>query len=597
MVAPGGSGRGPSTNSADTQGSKDAGRAVAALRQLCEVDSRVGRTGILKASADILRRISTGGHFVLYENRASDPGREIRLRRIFGEEFVESDASTDEEIILPEPGELSESLRSGNRVVISRSAGMPSEFLALFEETGIIFPVHRRGAIFGILVHSGQPDSMVPLGALVSQDGVGDSGFRGLLEVLLAECALQCDLSLALSSLSMPAELVNQLENPLVIVDLEDRSVVGANRAARKRGIDSDLAATEVVRIALSLLGREGETASLCLIESRYRTAEDSFSVMGALLSDARQGRRYVLLVMNPESEASAETGAIASAIDEQSVIARQLLLERQSRQIISKVYSSLESDAVLQTLVDSLGMALGCERCIVAKMVDQAPPVVSYEFAVADISPLGLGRMTNFPRNIYALLQSGVTSFHDVASLRQTSGVQLQDVNSLLQNGISSLMGAPLVYKGSVFGVVVCIESDRIREWEPAEVDLLRLSAHHAAVALTHCKQHQDIKDQLFNADVFRNLSEQLNKSLQLASTIRQPARKKEERPQSVNLSSRELEVLRLIASGLANKEIANKLFLTESTVELHASRIRKKLKLKSRTALVKYACDHDLV
>ncbi|MBL0184760.1 MAG: response regulator transcription factor [Candidatus Obscuribacter sp.] len=45
------------------------------------------------------------------------------------------------------------------------------------------------------------------------------------------------------------------------------------------------------------------------------------------------------------------------------------------------------------------------------------------------------------------------------------------------------------------------------------------------------------------------------------------------------------------------ANKEIAQRLFLTESTVELHASRIRKKLKLKSRTALVKYACDNGLV
>jgi DNA-binding NarL/FixJ family response regulator len=63
------------------------------------------------------------------------------------------------------------------------------------------------------------------------------------------------------------------------------------------------------------------------------------------------------------------------------------------------------------------------------------------------------------------------------------------------------------------------------------------------------------------------------------------------------VPLSGRELEVLRLIASGMSNREIAQHLFLTESTVELHASRIRKKLKLKSRTALVKFACDNHLV
>jgi two-component system response regulator NreC len=65
----------------------------------------------------------------------------------------------------------------------------------------------------------------------------------------------------------------------------------------------------------------------------------------------------------------------------------------------------------------------------------------------------------------------------------------------------------------------------------------------------------------------------------------------------ESPPLSSREMEVLCLIASGYANREIAQRLFLTESTVELHASRIRKKLNLKSRTALVKYACDNSLV
>jgi DNA-binding NarL/FixJ family response regulator len=37
-------------------------------------------------------------------------------------------------------------------------------------------------------------------------------------------------------------------------------------------------------------------------------------------------------------------------------------------------------------------------------------------------------------------------------------------------------------------------------------------------------------------------------------------------------------MEVLHLIAAGYANKEIAQRLFLTESTVELHASRIPKK-------------------
>jgi len=50
-------------------------------------------------------------------------------------------------------------------------------------------------------------------------------------------------------------------------------------------------------------------------------------------------------------------------------------------------------------------------------------------------------------------------------------------------------------------------------------------------------------------------------------------------------NLTTRETEVLELIADGHSNKEIANKLVITENTVETHTGRIYKKLEVKSRT------------
>jgi DNA-binding NarL/FixJ family response regulator len=93
--------------------------------------------------------------------------------------------------------------------------------------------------------------------------------------------------------------------------------------------------------------------------------------------------------------------------------------------------------------------------------------------------------------------------------------------------------------------------------------------------------------------------LTQQLTNTLELVSRSGKPDSAEDKVRQagsSPPLSLRELEVLKLIAGGLANREIAQRLFLTESTVELHASRIRKKLKLKSRTALVKYACDNGL-
>jgi DNA-binding NarL/FixJ family response regulator len=55
--------------------------------------------------------------------------------------------------------------------------------------------------------------------------------------------------------------------------------------------------------------------------------------------------------------------------------------------------------------------------------------------------------------------------------------------------------------------------------------------------------------------------------------------------------LSQRETEVLRLVARGLANKQVARKLGITESTVKTHVSGILAKLGLPSRTQLALYA------
>jgi DNA-binding NarL/FixJ family response regulator len=61
--------------------------------------------------------------------------------------------------------------------------------------------------------------------------------------------------------------------------------------------------------------------------------------------------------------------------------------------------------------------------------------------------------------------------------------------------------------------------------------------------------------------------------------------------------LSERELEVLKLIALGHANKEIAEMLYLSVKTVETYKTRIMEKLNLTSRAALVRFALKHGLL
>jgi DNA-binding NarL/FixJ family response regulator len=62
-------------------------------------------------------------------------------------------------------------------------------------------------------------------------------------------------------------------------------------------------------------------------------------------------------------------------------------------------------------------------------------------------------------------------------------------------------------------------------------------------------------------------------------------------------NLTDREQEVLIGLVEGLSNKEIAEKLFISDKTVKIHVSKIFKKLEVKSRSQAVIYAVQNQLV
>ena len=61
--------------------------------------------------------------------------------------------------------------------------------------------------------------------------------------------------------------------------------------------------------------------------------------------------------------------------------------------------------------------------------------------------------------------------------------------------------------------------------------------------------------------------------------------------------LTDRELEVLRLVAKGLNNREVAKELFISENTVKNHVRNILEKLQLHSRMEAVMYAVREKLL
>ena len=71
---------------------------------------------------------------------------------------------------------------------------------------------------------------------------------------------------------------------------------------------------------------------------------------------------------------------------------------------------------------------------------------------------------------------------------------------------------------------------------------------------------------------------------------------REAESRPAPGPLTARERELVRLVAQGLRNKEIARRLDITEGTVKIHLHNVYQKLGVDSRVELTLYARDHGL-
>ena len=84
---------------------------------------------------------------------------------------------------------------------------------------------------------------------------------------------------------------------------------------------------------------------------------------------------------------------------------------------------------------------------------------------------------------------------------------------------------------------------------------------------------------------------------AVKLIDEFKQMSKPEREQGPGLRLTDRELEVLRLVAKGLNNREVAKELFISENTVKNHVRNILEKLQLHSRMEAVMYAMREKLL
>ena len=108
--------------------------------------------------------------------------------------------------------------------------------------------------------------------------------------------------------------------------------------------------------------------------------------------------------------------------------------------------------------------------------------------------------------------------------------------------------------------------------------------------------RAYRELGDERAATDEFTGAREEFER-LGAVEDLRQVDRELGQSKHPGGLTDREVEVLALVATGITNREIAERLVLSERTIDRHMSNILRKLNLRSRTAAAAFAFEHRLV
>ena len=260
---------------------------------------------------------------------------------------------------------------------------------------------------------------------------------------------------------------------------------------------------------------------------------------------------------------------------------------------LIVSIHGSLELEDIVDKAVHSLSDELGVSRALVCLSADPVSDMrIAAQATNSTVAPIS-EKSALFSKYHDLLLDVGER--RPLVVMNEDTFAFAKDVRSEVNlSGILSMIMVPLVYRGRLMGLVHLDQCDYPRVWAVDEINLLTRIAHQLSIAISQARLYRIVETQSNSIDKLTELCSQLSSVVN--STRELTERTESHEKMRVKLSTREIEVLTNVAQGLSNREIAEALHITEGTTEVHVSRLRKKLNLGSRAALVRYAYENHL-
>jgi DNA-binding NarL/FixJ family response regulator len=128
-----------------------------------------------------------------------------------------------------------------------------------------------------------------------------------------------------------------------------------------------------------------------------------------------------------------------------------------------------------------------------------------------------------------------------------------------------------------------------------PMELQLLPFDREQHQVISARLRSRVDVMAWDEAWEVGRRLS--LEEAIQAAQALSAESRATGGGSPSPELTDRQLEILRLVAAGLGNKEIAARLFIAPGTVKRHLENVFAKIGVRTRAAVAVWAIENDLL